>query len=86
MRFNASRDSCSESVLIEASEPRGPPWGPVTGAAVSGASLALIAAALLFLCHRKQLFSVAAPVRNVAVILGTDYCEEYVYKPLQVMV
>lgn len=64
MRFNASRDSCSDSVLIEASLP----WGPVTGAAVSGASLALIVAALLFLCHRKQLFSVAAPVSNAAVI------------------
>ncbi|XP_043087273.1 ellis-van Creveld syndrome protein isoform X2 [Puntigrus tetrazona] len=62
MRFNASRDSCSESVWIEASEPRGAPWGPVTGAAASGASLALIAAALLFLCHRKQLFNVPAPV------------------------
>uniref|UniRef100_A0A8C2ER04 Uncharacterized protein n=1 Tax=Cyprinus carpio TaxID=7962 RepID=A0A8C2ER04_CYPCA len=62
MRFNASSDSCSENVLIETSEPRDAMWGPVTGAAVSGASLALLAAALLYACHRKRLFSIAAPV------------------------
>ncbi|XP_016312042.1 ellis-van Creveld syndrome protein isoform X1 [Sinocyclocheilus anshuiensis] len=62
MRFNASSDSCSVNVLIEPSEPRDAMWGPVTGAAVSGASLALLAAALLYACHRKRLFSIAAPV------------------------
>ncbi|KAK2891418.1 hypothetical protein Q8A67_014061 [Cirrhinus molitorella] len=60
MRFNASSDSCSETVLIEPSEPRGVMWGPVTGAAVSGAGLALIAAALLYACHRKRPLNIAA--------------------------
>ncbi|XP_059403463.1 evC complex member EVC [Carassius carassius] len=61
MRFNASSDSCLEDVLIEPPESRDAMWGPVTGAAVSGASLALLTAALLYACHRKRLFSIAAP-------------------------
>ncbi|KAI2656642.1 hypothetical protein H4Q32_020616 [Labeo rohita] len=74
MRFNASSDSCSEIVLTEPSEPRGVMWGPVTGAAVFGASLALIAAALLYACHRKRPFIIAAPCEGLRRRL--EECEE----------
>ncbi|XP_073676658.1 evC complex member EVC [Garra rufa] len=72
MRFNASSDSCSETVMIEPSEPRAVMWGSVTGAAVSGASLALIAAALLYACHRKRLFIIAAPCEGLRRRLEED--------------
>lgn len=63
MHFNASSDSCSRHALLELSEPRAVMRAPVTGAAVSGVSLALIAAALMYACHRKRLFIFTAPVR-----------------------
>lgn len=56
-------------MLIELSEPRGVMRGPVTGAAVSGVSLALIAAALIYVCQRKRLFIFTAPVRAVYVFM-----------------
>ncbi|XP_067314265.1 evC complex member EVC isoform X2 [Pseudorasbora parva] len=54
MRFNASSESCSPLVQLELSEPRDGAWAPLTGAAVSGVGLALIAAALIYACHRKR--------------------------------
>ncbi|XP_051715863.1 evC complex member EVC isoform X2 [Ctenopharyngodon idella] len=74
MHFNASSDSCSKHVLIELSEPRGVMRGPVTGAAVSGVSLALIAAALIYVCQRKRLFIFTAPCGGVRRRL--EECEE----------
>lgn len=62
MHFNASSDSCSRHVLLELSEPREVMRAPVTGAAVSGVILALIAAALICVCPRKRLFIFTAPV------------------------
>ncbi|CAM4618804.1 unnamed protein product [Leuciscus chuanchicus] len=61
MRVNGSSDSCSGNALVDLSEPRDRDrevtWAPVTGVAVSGAGLALLAAALLYACHRKLLIS-----------------------------
>lgn len=74
MRFNASSDSCSKNVQIELSEPRDGTWAPVTGAAVSGVSLALIAAALIYVCHRKRLLISTAACGGVRRRL--EECEE----------
>lgn len=65
MRVNGSSDSCSGNALVDLSEPRDREvtWAPVTGVAVSGAGLALLAAALLYACHRKLLIS--APVSRL---------------------
>ncbi|XP_039510939.1 ellis-van Creveld syndrome protein homolog [Pimephales promelas] len=59
MRVNGSSDSCSGNALVDLSEPRDweVTWAPVTGVTVSGAGLALLAAALLYACHRKLLIS-----------------------------
>jgi len=65
MRVNGSSDSCSGNSLVDLSEPRDweVTWAPVTGVTVSGAGLALLAAALLYACHRKLLIS--APVSRL---------------------
>ncbi|XP_048044951.1 ellis-van Creveld syndrome protein homolog isoform X2 [Megalobrama amblycephala] len=74
MRFNGSSDSCSTHVLLELSEPRAVMRAPVTGAAVSGVILALIAAALICVCPRKRLFIFTAPCGGVRRRL--EECEE----------
>ncbi|XP_051514415.1 evC complex member EVC [Myxocyprinus asiaticus] len=73
MRFNASSDACSSDVLIEMAEPRRVLSGPVTGAAVSGVCLALVTAALIYVCHRKQVMITAA---FEGVRRRTEACEE----------
>jgi hypothetical protein len=80
MRVNGSSDSCSGNAQVDLSEPRDREvtWAPVTGVAVSGAGLALLAAALLYACHRKLLIS--APVSRlcayVYVYAHIQYCVE----------
>lgn len=63
MRFNASSGACSSDVLIELAEPLRVRSAPVTGAAVSGVCVAVVAAALIYMCYRKRVI-ITAPVRT----------------------
>lgn len=55
MRLNASSDACSSDVVIELVEPLRVLSPPVSGAAVSGVCVAVVAAALIYMCYRKRL-------------------------------
>lgn len=54
MQFNASPDACLSDVLIELTEPLRVLSAPVTGTAASGVCLALVVAALVYMCYRKR--------------------------------
>ncbi|KAA0709807.1 Ellis-van Creveld syndrome protein DWF-1 [Triplophysa tibetana] len=59
MRFNASSGACSSDVLIELTEPLRVRSAPVTGAAVSGVCVAVVAATLIYMCYRKRVIITA---------------------------
>ncbi|XP_057206119.1 evC complex member EVC isoform X2 [Triplophysa rosa] len=63
MRFNASSGACSSDVLIELTESLRVRSAPVTGAAVSGVGVAVVAAALIYMCYRKRVI-ITAPLQG----------------------
>lgn len=60
--------------MIELAEPLRVRSAPVTGAAVSGVFVAVVAAALIYMCYRKKVI-ITAPVRrqHVFMYLNMNY-------------